>query len=75
MADKFLDSISVEEIIEDIGMTKSGRMLVERTQTNEKLKTARNLVDLLDEGVIADRVGLPLDTIRLLKKEMQENNK
>ena len=73
MADKFLESMDLEEIEEEISMTRLGQMLVDRgirTGANDnKLENARNLLDLLDEQTIADRIGLPLETVLQLKKE------
>ena len=73
MADKFLESMDLDEIVEDISMTRLGRMLVDRGIhtgiESTKLDNARNLLDLLDEQTIADRIGLPLETIQQLKKE------
>lgn len=69
MADKFLDKMSMEEIVEDISMTKLGTMLINKGIEQGIEQTARNLLDLLDEEVIAERTGLPLETIQKLKKE------
>ena len=73
MEDKFLESMDLEEIEEEISMTRLGQMLVDRgirTGANDnKLENARNLLDLLDEQTIADRIGLPLETVLQLKKE------
>ena len=68
MADKFLESMDLKEIMEDISMTRLGQMLVDKG----KLDSARNLLDLLDEQTIAERIGLPLETVRQLKKEQEE---
>ena len=81
MADKFLDKMSMEEILEDISMTKLGTMLVNKGieqgieqgikqgEKRRELEIARNLIDLLDEKVIAERTGLPLETIQKMKTE------
>jgi hypothetical protein len=83
MADKFLEEKELEELLEEISMTKLGQMLVEKGiekgmergmergiecgAENNKIENARNLLDLLDEEVIAERIGLPLETVRELK--------
>lgn len=89
MADKFLDSISMEEIKEAVSMTKLGQMMLDEgfkrgitqgitqgisqgiTQGAEqnKQENARNLLDILDEKIIAERIGLPLETVRKMKEE------
>lgn len=81
MADKFLDSVSMEEIKEAVSMTKLGQMLVEdgfqrgisqgisQGAEKAKLENAKSLLDILDEETIAERIGLPLETVRKLKEE------
>ena len=77
MADKFLDSISMKEAEDAIKMTKLGQMLVndgfsqgiQKGTEQTKLDSARNLLDLLDEKTIAERIGLPLETVKQLKTE------
>ncbi len=41
----------------------------EKIKEDMKLNNARNLLDILDEKMIAERIGLPLETVRKLKKE------
>ena len=43
----------------------------EEGREENKLANARNLIDLLDERVIAERIGLPLETVRKIKQESQ----
>ena len=77
MADKFLDFADMEDVKEAVRMTRLGQLLLEegiekgiRTGEQEtKLNNARNLLDILDEKMIAERIGLPLETVRKLKKE------
>lgn len=81
MADKFLETMDLEEIMEEMAMTRLGRMLVKEGieegiekgivegTHKTKLEAARNLIDVLDEHMIAERIGLPLETVRELKKE------
>lgn len=77
MADKFLDFADMEDVKEAVRMTRLGQLLLEegiekgiRTGEQEtKLNNARNLLDILDEKIIAERIGLPLETVRKLKKE------
>lgn len=85
MADKFLETMDLEEIMEEMAMTRLGRMLVKEGieegiekgiekgivegTHKTKLEAARNLIDVLDEHMIAERIGLPLETVKELKKE------
>lgn len=77
MADKFLDFADMEDVKEAVRMTRLGQLLLEEgmekgIKTGEqetKLNNARNLLDILDEKIIAERIGLPLETVRKLKKE------
>ena len=72
LAEKFLDSIDLEEIMDEISMTRLGQMLVNKGFKNGRaegrqealLETARKLLPILDEETIAQTVGLPLETIR-----------
>ena len=75
MADKFLDSVSKEEILEEISMTELGQMMINKGKKEGKkegikenrLEIAKNLIGLLDEQVIAERTGLSLDAVKELK--------
>lgn len=81
MADKFLEAADMEEVKEAVRMTRLGQMLLEEGmekgiekgikegERETKLNNARNLLDILDEKMIAERIGLPLETVRRLKKE------
>lgn len=69
MADKFLDAMDMEEIVEEISMTRLGQKLVDRGREEEKIEIAKNLLGILDEYTIAERTGLSLERVRELKKE------
>lgn len=77
MADKFLDSAEMDELMEVIRMTRLGQKLVnkgkeegrEEGREEEKLEIAENLIGLLDEKMIAQRTGLPLDKVLKLKEK------
>ena len=85
MAEKFLESMDLEEIMEGISMTRLGQMLVnkgieegekrgelrgeKRGDQNARLETAKKLLPLLDEKKIAEIVNLPLEVILNLKEE------
>lgn len=81
MADKFLDYLDIEEVMEEMSMTRVGRMLVKEgikegikegfaTGTEQtKMADARNLIDVLDVTVIAERIGLPIETVQKIKEE------
>lgn len=75
MADKFLESMDLEEIMEEMSMTRMGQKLVKEGSNRAKLEDAKNLVDLLDEHIIAERIGLPLETVHKLKEEYQSTKK
>lgn len=75
MAEKFLESMDLEEIMEGVRMTRLGKMLVEARYKEgiekEKMENARNLIDILDEKIIAERIGLPLEVVREMKQERE----
>ena len=75
MAEKFLESADMKEIMEDVRMTKLGRMIYEEGEEQGKLEAAKKLLDILDERVIAERIGLPLETVQKMKEEFYNPKK
>lgn len=77
MADKFLESAEMDELMEVIGMTRLGQKLVDKGiqkgkalgKEEEKMDIARKLIGLLDDQIIAERTELPLKTVLELKKK------
>lgn len=73
MADKFLDSAEMDELMEVVGVTRLGQKLVnkgkEEGREEEKWEIAENLIGLLDEEVIAQSTGLSLEAVQKLKKK------
>ena len=81
MADKFLDSMSMEEVEAAIKMTRLGQMLYKdgfddgfddgfmKGADEPKLENAINLLNALDVQTIAECIGLPLETVQKLKDE------
>ncbi len=81
MADKFLESAEMDELMEVIGMTRLGQKLVDKGieqgiqkgkalgKEEEKMDIARKLIGLLDDQTIAERTELPLKTVLELKKK------
>lgn len=71
MAEKFLESEDMDEITEVMKMTRLGQKLItEGINTGReetKLENAKNLIDLLSEEIIAERICLPLETVKKLK--------
>ena len=69
MAEKFLDSVTIDELKEAVGMTRLGQVLV----NDVKEQNAKNLLGLLPDEVIAEKIGLPLETvIKMHEEEVQE---
>lgn len=83
MADKFLDALEMEELMEVVGMTRLGQKLVnkgreegrqegrEEGREEERLELAEGLIGFLEVEVIADRTKLPLETVLKLKESKQ----
>ena len=77
MADKFLESAEMDELMEVIGMTRLGQKLVDKGiqkgkalgKEEEKMDIAKRLIGLLDDQTIAERTELPLKTVLELKKK------
>lgn len=83
MADKFLKKEELEEIAEEISMTELGKMLVNKGISQginqgisqNKIENARNLLDVLDVQTIAEKIGLPLETVEQLKNKKAKISK
>lgn len=73
MAEKFLDSADMEDVKEMVRMTRLGQMLLEegmeKGMEQERMQIAKNLLDILQEDVIAEKLGLSLETVQKLKEE------
>lgn len=74
MAEKFLESVDMDEIMEAVLMTRLGQKLVSKGAYESKIEDAKNLIDLLSEEIISERIGLPLEIVKELKKEKLTNN-
>ncbi|MGN1158309.1 MAG: hypothetical protein ACI4TK_19220 [Agathobacter sp.] len=78
MAEKFLDSVTTEQLKEAVGMTRLGQMMyndgvevgIQQGAESAKLENARNLIGLLSDEVIAEKIGLTLDTVKKLHEEI-----
>ena len=73
MADKFLESDDLSELRKVVSMTRLGRMIADDAAYETKLKNARNLLGLLDEQIIAERIELPLEVVQKLKAQKNTN--
>ena len=73
MADKFVEKEELGELVEEISMTKLGEMLVNKGVnqgiSQAKLEAARNLLEVMNAQIIAERIGLPLETVQQLERE------
>ena len=79
MAEKFLEKMDLEEVMEEISMTRLGEMLVNKGYSKgveeEKLAAARNLLGQVSPDILAKALELPLDTILKLEKERESSSK
>ena len=91
MAEKFLEKMDLEEVMEEISMTRLGEMLVNkgygegygkgydighsRGVEEGKLDAARNLLGQVSPDILAKTLELPLDTILKLEKERESSSK
>lgn len=69
MAEKFLDSVTLEQLKEAVGMTRLGQMMYNDGIEKAKYENAKNLLGLLSDEVIAEKIGLPLETVQNLHLE------
>ena len=85
MAEKFLEKMDLEEVMEEISMTRLGEMLVNKGKGYDighsrgveegKLDAARNLLGQVSPDILAKTLELPLDTILKLKEEQESSSK
>ena len=87
MAEKFLEKMDLEEVMEEISMTRLGEMLVNKGYgegydigyskgvEEEKLAAARSLLGQVSPDILAKALELPLETILKLKKERESSSK
>lgn len=78
MAEKFLDSVSIEQLKEAVDMTRLGQMMyndgleagMAQGAEEAKLENAKNLIGILSDELIAEKIGLPLETIKKIHNEV-----
>lgn len=75
MADKFLKKDDMEQLRGNIRMTTLARMFFqdgwEEGAQDTKIESARNLLGILSDELIAEKIGLPLETVLQLKAEKE----
>ena len=79
MAEKFLGKMDLEEVMEEISMTRLGEMLVNKGYDighskgveEGKLDAARNLLRQVSPYILVKALGLPLETILKFKGEQE----
>ena len=69
MAEKFLESESLDEVKEVLGMTRLGQMLFNDGVESAKTEIAKNLLGVLDDKDIAEKTGLSLERVKELHNE------
>ena len=79
MAEKFLEKMDLEEVMEEISMTRLGEMLVNKGYSKGveegKLDAARSLLGQVSPDILAKALELPLETILKLKEEQEPVSK
>ena len=73
MADKFLEKIDLDEVRSEMRMTELGKMLYKEAEKKVKLESAKNLLGILNDELIAEKIGIPLEDVLKLKEEMKQN--
>ena len=71
MAYKFLEKIDLDEVRSEMRMTELGKMLYEEAEKKVKLESAKNLLGILNDELIAEKIGIPLEDVLKLKEEMK----
>ena len=74
MAEKFLESDSIYEVKEVLGLTRLGQMLyndgVENGKEQAKLDIARKFLGTLPDEEISEKTGVALDVIKKMHSEL-----
>lgn len=77
MAEKFMDSVKIEQLKEAVSMTRLGQMMyndgvehgITQGAENTKIQIAKNLLAILNDEEIAERTELAVDIIKKLREE------
>lgn len=69
MAEKFMDSVTIEQLKEAVGMTRLGQMMYNDGVETTQIQIAKNLLGDLPDEKIAEKTGLPLETVKKLHKD------
>ena len=69
MAEKFMDSVTLEQLKEAVGMTRLGQMMYNDGVEATQIKIAKNLLDEFSDEKIAEKTGLKPETVKELRKE------
>lgn len=64
-----MDSVTIEQLKEAVGMTRLGQMMYNDGVETTQIKIAKNLLGEMPDEKIAEKTGLPLETIKELYKE------
>lgn len=72
MAEKFMDSVTIEQLKEAVGMTRLGQMMYNDGAENMKMNIAKNLLAILNDEEIAERTELAVDIVKKLREETEE---
>ena len=84
MADKFLDSVTLEEVEAAVKMTRLGQMLVNdgfhdgfndgfsKGENKTKLDIARKLLNIMGVQEVAENTGLSIEAVQKIKDEGNE---
>ena len=77
MAEKFMDSVTIEQLKEAVGMTRLGQMMfndgvetgIIQGREDAKIQIAKNLLAVLNDKEIAERTELAIDVVKKLREE------
>ena len=77
MAEKFMDSVTIEQLKEAVGMTRLGQMMYndgieegkKQGAENTQIEIAKNLLDEFPDEKIAEKTGLSLAIVKKLHTE------
>lgn len=77
MAEKFMDSVTIEQLKEAVGMTRLGQMMYndgieegkKQGAESTQIEIAKNFLGDLPDETIAEKIGLSLETVKKLHND------
>ena len=70
-ANKFLSGKDLEQVKEELRVTEIGKSLIEEGERKKAMEIAKSLLDVLSIEMIANKTGLTVEEVQLLKEKSE----